>query len=168
MAWDDLATPRELVTKLAAENGVELAGLELVPHDLWAAADLPPLLWTDRLTLLAIQFDLTFAISADGTAVRLTALPDRLAVVRSYAGGSDPAATARKFAVAAPGAEIKVSRRPRLCPRPARRPGADYPAAAPGPRAEAPGGEASAADRYTLTVKEQPVGGRCSGSSPGS
>ncbi len=158
MAWDDLATPRELVTKLAAENGVELAGLELVPHDLWAAADLPPLSWTDRLTLLAIQFDLTFAISADGTAVRLTALPNRLAVVRSYAGGSDPAATARKFAVAAPGAEIKVSagrvyvrglledqeritqpRRPAHPPKP-------------------PARQASAADRYTLTVKEQPVG----------
>ncbi len=63
MAWDDLATPRELIEKLAAENDVEVAGEDLVPHDLWAAADLPPLSWTDRLTLIAIQFDLTFAIS---------------------------------------------------------------------------------------------------------
>jgi hypothetical protein len=158
MAWDDLATPRELLAALAAENGVELTGLELVPHDLWAAADLPPLSWTDRLTLIAIQFDLTFAISADGTAVRLTALPGRLAVVRSYAGGSDPAATARKFAALAPGAEIKVSagrvyvrglvedqeritqpRRPAHPPKPPARPGL-------------------ASQRFTLTVKEHRVG----------
>ena len=87
----------------------EMAGLELVPHDLWAAADLPPLSWTDRLTLVAIQFDLTFAISADGTAVRLAPLPERVAMVRSYPGGADPEATARKFAALAPGAEIKLA-----------------------------------------------------------
>ena len=103
MTWDDLATPRGLLAQLAAENGVKIAGLELVPHDLWAAADLPPLSWTDRLTLVAIQFDLTFAISADGTAVRLAALPERVAVVRNYPGGDDPEATARKFAALAPG-----------------------------------------------------------------
>ena len=59
MAWDVLATPRKLIEKLAAENDVEVAGEDLVPHDPWAAADLPPLSWTDRVTLIAIQFVLT-------------------------------------------------------------------------------------------------------------
>jgi hypothetical protein len=46
-----------------------------VPHDLWAAADLPALAWVDRLTLVAIQFDLTFKISADGRQITLIAVP---------------------------------------------------------------------------------------------
>ena len=95
--WDDLATPRELLQQLAKQNGIELANLELVPHDLWAAADLPPLSLADRLTLVAIQFDLTFSFSADGTVVRLVPVPERVAVVRSYPGGADPAMTARNL-----------------------------------------------------------------------
>ena len=109
MTWDDLTTPRELIEELARQNGVEVTGLELVPHDLWAAADLPPLPWADRLTLIAIQFDLTFTVSADGATVRLVPLPDRVAIVRSYPGGTNPAATARKYAALAPGAEVKAS-----------------------------------------------------------
>ncbi len=45
LVWDDLAEPRVLLKRLAEENGFELLGLEQVPHDLWAAADLPPLSW---------------------------------------------------------------------------------------------------------------------------
>jgi hypothetical protein len=165
MTWDDLTTPRDLVKDLARENGVEVAGLELVPHDLWAAAELPPLSWIDRLTLIAAEFDLTFTVEDDGAAVRLVPLPDRVAIVRSYPGGSNAAAKARAYAALAPGAEVKVSAgriyvrglvedQERLTqPR--------HPAAPPKP----PAGKDSASqrhptslDRYTLTVKQQPVG----------
>jgi hypothetical protein len=73
MAWDDFATPRNLLEKLGVQNGFEIAGLEQIPHDLWAAADLPPLGIIERITLIAGQYDLTFAISADGN--RITLLP---------------------------------------------------------------------------------------------
>ncbi len=158
MAWDDLATPRELIEKLAAENDVEVAGEDLVPHDLWAAADLPPLSWTDRVTLIAIQFDLTFTISQDGTEVRLVRVPERVAIVRSYPGGADAEETARKFAALAPAAEVKPSagrvyvrglvedqeritqpRRPALPPQP-------------------PARQSLALERFTLTVNQKPVG----------
>lgn len=78
IAWDDLATPRELLKQLAEQAGVELVGLERVPHDLWAAADLPPLSWADRMILIAYQFDLTFAISSGGAKLELVPLPDNL------------------------------------------------------------------------------------------
>ena len=86
MRWDDLAEPRGCSAALAEENGLELAGLDLVPHDLWAAADLPPLSLTDRLTLLAVQFDLTFAVQSDGTGLRLVPLPRRVAIARKLSG----------------------------------------------------------------------------------
>jgi len=78
MAWDDLAAPRELLEKLGVESGVEIAGLDRVPHDLWAAADLPPLGLIERLTLIAGQFDLTFEISADGNRITLLPVPEHI------------------------------------------------------------------------------------------
>ena len=106
--WEDFATPRDLLSELAAQSGVEISGLELVPHDLWAAADLPPLSLVDRLTLIAGQFDLTFQIAADGTAIALIPVPDDVAIVRSYPGGRQPGQLAEKWAVLVPESQIKV------------------------------------------------------------
>jgi hypothetical protein len=77
-AWEDLSTPRDLLIRLGQQNGVQIAGLEGMPHDLWAAADLPPLSLVDRLTLVAAQFDLTFKIAADGTRLELAPIPANL------------------------------------------------------------------------------------------
>jgi hypothetical protein len=74
-AWEDLDSPRELLARLGSENGVKIEGLEQIPHDLWAAADLPPCSLVDRLTLIAIQFDMTFRVSADKKQLELIPLP---------------------------------------------------------------------------------------------
>lgn len=78
MDWPDLSTPRDLLSQLARQNGLQLAGLDRVPHDLWAAADLPPLSLVDRLSLIAIQFDLTFKVTADGARIELVPVPKAL------------------------------------------------------------------------------------------
>ena len=108
IAWNDFVTPRALLTQLAEENGLELIGLDQVPHDLWAAADLPPLSLIDRLTLIAVQFDLTFEVAPGGRGVRLVPVPDDVGLVRKYPGGRQPDETAEKFAALAPNARIKV------------------------------------------------------------
>jgi hypothetical protein len=78
LQWDDFATPRALLAQVARSGGMTVAGLDRVPHDLWAAADLPALSLVDRLTLIAIQFDLTFEIAPDGASVVLVPIPDDL------------------------------------------------------------------------------------------
>lgn len=78
LVWDDLATPRELLTELARQGGIEIGGLERVPHDLWAAADLPPLSLVDRLTLIATQFDLSLTVTAEGRGVKLVPAAENL------------------------------------------------------------------------------------------
>ena len=97
LAWDDFAAPRALVEKLAREGGVDLTGLELVPHDLWSAAEMPPLPLVDRITLLANQFDLTFQIAADGSSLQLVPVPDDVALTRSYPGGRRPPGDGRRL-----------------------------------------------------------------------
>ena len=56
-SWPDGATPRDLLAGLGEGAGIELAGLEDIPHDHLAAADLPPLALAERLDLLLAQFD---------------------------------------------------------------------------------------------------------------
>jgi hypothetical protein len=77
-AWDDLATPRDLLERLSKEGGLVIRGLERVPHDLWAAVDLPPMKLVDRLALIAVQFDLAVRISDRGKRVELVPLPEEL------------------------------------------------------------------------------------------
>ena len=110
MAWNDFATPRELLGRLARESGFQLRllGLDRVPHDLWAAAELPSLSLIDRLTLVAIQFGLTFEISPDGRTVTLVPVPAEVGLVRSYPGGRTPKATAQRLAAIVPHAQVKV------------------------------------------------------------
>ncbi len=106
--WDDLATPRELFEEMAERSQIRIEGLDRVPHDLWAAADLPPMTLINRLTLIAVQYDLTFEIAPDGTSITLVPLPEEVAIERDYPGGSDPAALAEKYRKLVPSAKVIV------------------------------------------------------------
>jgi hypothetical protein len=89
-SWEDLATPRELIQQLAAEAGVAIQGLEQTPHDLWPATSLPALTFAERLSLVLAGFDLSFALSADGKAIRLIPTPAEVNIDRSFAKSVSP------------------------------------------------------------------------------
>ena len=108
LEWDDFATPRELLAKLAAAGRLEIRGLDRVPHDLWAAADLPDLPLVDRLTLVAGQFDLTFEIASDGSRVTLVPVPEEVAIVRDYPAGQQPGRLVDQWQALVPDAQFKV------------------------------------------------------------
>jgi len=82
--WPDLAVPGDLLAALAAESQIEIQSGDRIPHDLWAAADLPAISFIDRLTLVAAQFDLTFEIAADGQSVKLVDMPESVELTRTY------------------------------------------------------------------------------------
>lgn len=107
MRWDDLAEPRQLLAALGQEAGLEITGLEQVPHDLWAGAALPSLPLVDRITLVAVQFDLTFSIAADGRSLRLTPIPDRLPGVKTKEPSSVSPRPGRTRAARAPAASAE-------------------------------------------------------------
>lgn len=82
--WDMLATPGELLEQLATTADVPIEGIELVPHDLWPAVNLPPLTFVERLSLVAIGFDMTFRVAPDGSRVRLAPIDRPVHLVRDY------------------------------------------------------------------------------------
>jgi hypothetical protein len=107
--WGDLAEPRAILTAWADEAGVKLVGLEKIPHDLWPAATLPAMSWTDRFTLVAAQFDLTFRIDRDGRQIELVPMPAKAALVRNYRVTGPPAAAAERWVAELPQAVISAS-----------------------------------------------------------
>ncbi|MGE5195375.1 MAG: STN domain-containing protein [Deltaproteobacteria bacterium] len=78
--WDDLDRPAEILARLSEEYGVGVEGLELVPHDLWAGAVLPETNVIEALSLVLIQFDLTFGWTERGKGVRIEHVPERVEI----------------------------------------------------------------------------------------
>lgn len=159
IAWDDFATPRDLLEQLARQNRLGVRGADRVPHDLWAAADLPPLSLVDRLTLILIQFDLTFEVGPDGKTVSLVPLPEEIALARDYPGGPAPKATAERYALLAPEAQVEVIGE-RVHVKGLLEAHERIASAGRSPRPPTPGSaQGSLGDkRFTLRVTEKPVG----------
>ncbi len=74
-AWPELAEPRQLIQDLGKRSQLEIEGLERVPHDLWPAADLPPLDFAEHMSLLLAGFGLTFQPVDGAPLIRLVPLP---------------------------------------------------------------------------------------------
>jgi hypothetical protein len=159
IVWDNLTTPRELLQKLGSENGIQIAGLDQIPHDLWAAADLPPLELIERITLIAGQYDLTFQVSADGKRITLLPVPQRVELARSYPAGRQAQQTAKNFASLAPQARVQVEGDKIVVTgtiEDHERISSPHRTAERSPTKPAEADLAS--KRYTLAIEEQPVG----------
>jgi len=106
--WNDFATPRELLRRLADEAAIEIREADRIPHDLWAAGDLPPLRWADRMTLLLVQFDLTFSIEPSSGGIVLEPIPDDVFIERNYEATPRPEEQIARWTQRAPDAEIRM------------------------------------------------------------
>lgn len=106
--WADFATPRELLAELSRAGKFEIKNLDLVPHDLWAAADLPPLDLTERLSLILAQFDCTWRFEPGGTDILIEPMPAEVWLERKYAFGSKGEELAQKLVAALPGATARM------------------------------------------------------------
>jgi hypothetical protein len=107
-SWPDFSTPRELVEQLAQAAHAKIENLDHVPHDLWAANQLPPLTVAQRLTLIAAGFDLTFELEDGGSRIRWVAWPERPVIERTYPAGAKAKELAAEWAALAPHSTFKV------------------------------------------------------------
>jgi hypothetical protein len=96
LVWPRLTEPRGLVIQLVEEHGWKIFGANLVPHDLWAAGELPSMALADQLTILLAGFDLTYRVLPDRRTieivpVRWEAITPRAAVRRPTTQPRPPA-----------------------------------------------------------------------------
>ncbi|MBI5761056.1 MAG: STN domain-containing protein [Planctomycetales bacterium] len=110
--WEDLEPPREIVRKIAEQFALKVEQLELVPHDLWAGATLPQATASEALSLVLIQFDLTFEWLDRGNGIRIAKTPERIVISKFHTPprGSTAAQAAERWREAYPDAEIEVDK----------------------------------------------------------
>lgn len=92
--WNDLDEPRRLIVDLATQAGIEISNPEAIPHDLWATGTLPKATITESLSLILIQFDLTFTWNEDTTQIRLVPVPEIVTVEKPYIPKGAPSSKA--------------------------------------------------------------------------
>lgn len=107
--WELLSTPRELLAKAVERTGCTIEDLDGLPHDLWPAADLPPLSVAERLTLILAGFDRTFSIDAERRTIRLVPLPENPQLEKQYVVNGEPARVASELARNFPDTKIQRS-----------------------------------------------------------
>ncbi len=110
ITWNDLTPPRTILDQLGKNYGLELNGLELVPHDLWWAGTWPAVSATEALHVLLIQFGLSFEWQPGGTAVQLVPWQPPPLLERTYPLGKnrDPMAWVAEWSARLPDAELEA------------------------------------------------------------
>ena len=82
--WNDLDRPAEILAEIGRRFDLQIVGLEEIPHDLWAATTLPQATAVEALSMILIQFDLTFAWTDQAEGVRLVPVPEEVGIARTY------------------------------------------------------------------------------------
>lgn len=109
-AWSRLATPRDVLQQWAEEADLEVQNIEALPHDLMHEVRLPELSLADRLTLLTVQFDLTYHITPEGKLV-LVDIPASVTLARRFPAGARAQALAAEWGERWPECRIRADRR---------------------------------------------------------
>jgi hypothetical protein len=157
--WPELSTPRELIATLSGGVGLQVEGLEQVPHDLWPEVDLPALTFAQALSLVLAGFELTFDYVPETAAIRLAPLPTTASITRRIPLRGSPAAVGAEIRRRFPDArftieagEIVVDATIEVADRIQRL------LAGAASRPRPPAAKAKAEKRYTLRVQDKPLG----------
>ena len=89
MHWNDLDEPSQILVAAADRFGLTVANPERIPHDLWPGNTVPEASAVEALSLLLIQFDLTFEWQDRGRTLRLVDAP-KVATTEKFYLPRDP------------------------------------------------------------------------------
>lgn len=86
LQWEDLESPAEIVQRVIHDRDAKLTlkNEAQIPYDLWAGGETPPVGFAAALTLVLIQFDLTYRFDSAGTAVEIIPIPAKVAIERRF------------------------------------------------------------------------------------
>lgn len=108
--WNDLDRPADLLDEIAKRYKLTIDGLDRIPHDLWAGGTLPNANSAEALSIVLIQFDLTFIWTDRGAGVRLVPVPEAVTIERTYTPrGLTAAVAAARWPEEIEGLAVEVS-----------------------------------------------------------
>lgn len=83
LAWEELATPREILEQIATRYKLTVTNIDRLPHDLWPAGQLAYPNSIEALTVLLSQFELSFAW-VDAQTIQLIDQPAEVAILQTH------------------------------------------------------------------------------------
>ncbi len=89
--WPELTSPSEIIQKIAKRYKLRIENVDAIPHDLWAANELPEMNAVELLGILLVQFDLAWEWNADASLIRIVKLPHNFSIERRYPTGRQTA-----------------------------------------------------------------------------
>lgn len=84
VSWDDLDSPRDILGRLLQDVELKCSDLSVVEHDLWRAGELPQVTPVAAISLILVQFDLTFQWQDDGQELELMPIPETVKIERPH------------------------------------------------------------------------------------
>lgn len=87
VSWPRLSDPREVLAGWLADAEISIKNPEVLSHDLWDAARLPPLPLVDRVVLLLLGYDKTCLISASGQSLEIVPIARPVLITEEYQPG---------------------------------------------------------------------------------
>ena len=88
---EDLESPRAILEKFAHSVHLTVSNGQIIPHDLWAGLVLPDITIVEAISVILIQFDLTFRWIEKGEAIELIPVPDVVVLERKHHPKQKPA-----------------------------------------------------------------------------
>ena len=88
LQWEEGTNPKTLLESMADEAGVQIYGLDKIPHDIWGAGWTPSLSLANRVQFIVGQFGYTFKY--DSTGLKIALIPivaEKVVTVRSLPDG---------------------------------------------------------------------------------
>ncbi|MEW4529584.1 hypothetical protein [Maioricimonas sp. JC845] len=109
LRWERLTRPVDLITQLAKETGLEVAGLDRIPHDLWAAGAISGVNLTEAVMFVLGQFDLAFEWTDGMRGIRVVDLPPDVRITQRHFRGRQSTKEAKALILEAfPDVEVTV------------------------------------------------------------
>lgn len=101
--WKRLDAPREILLAVAELYDINVENPELIPHDLWRSGVIANADFVEAVSLLLIQFDLTFTWGEFCRSIRLVPVPERVLISQTItARGLSAVEIQRRVAAAFP------------------------------------------------------------------
>jgi hypothetical protein len=153
--WPEPTEPRALMARWLSEAHIPAAGLDQIPHDLWAARELPPLDMLQRLVITLAGFQLAPRVNADGS-VTIVPLSSETTVTDAYRLPPQRLGEIDQLRSELPGAQLTLRQRTLTVVGRAE----DHDRVRDwlqGQQRRTPSGGSLADKRFTLTVQNQPI-----------
>ncbi|TWU09689.1 hypothetical protein CA54_49310 [Symmachiella macrocystis] len=82
--WQDLDQPAEILNDIARQYKLKIVGGEQIPHDLWGGGTFIADSAAEALSLILVQFDLTFHWRSGATEIEFVPIPEKVVLERGH------------------------------------------------------------------------------------